>query len=380
MFVIRVHVLIVEGSMCQLLVSRRSDAPEEMTMKVRLITKPIHALEGHTSRSDTADVALPNRSEWRAFARFSSALSIAVLGMAGCAAGAELDDLDLAPESFEAAEATLARIDAMLEADPEDPLAWDALATLRPRLDELNHLVARIDVGPNHTVSFFEVEPGVLGVSESAPEGAALVLTDELAVGLSVTELYATLAHEPAPTSLVDAEARELAAAIPAENESELLVLESAGPLDTSSELGASELGSTQLALTGAQGQYFRDTYCFDAGDLRGCYPNHWGARFAEASAKTSFFTVAPYSGNVSVRFRYSGETQFIDAVFSGEVRNWWWHSASYRTNGYLPYSPRDYRRRTHRWDILDASGDQFHWAFNFRWNCSYQTCDAWLR
>ncbi len=307
-----------------------------------------------------------------------------LLGMAGCAA--DVGGVDLAPASLEEAEQTLTQIDAMLDANPEDAEALEMLEVLRPRLDELNHLVARIDLAPKHTVRFYEVEPGVIGISESAPAGEQRVLAHEDVMGMAVTDLYEHLALEPAPAVLVDAQAREEALAQAEEDLiAEDLALEELGELDELGDLTPeipSEVGSAQSALTSGHGPYFRDNLCFTRGEFRGCYPNGGGNVYAQANAKTSFFTVAPYQGNVSVRFRYEGTTQFTDAVFNGEVRSFWWHSSSYRRHPswWIGYNPRRYHRRTHRWEVRNASGDRFHWTHAFKWDCTHTDCHGYPR
>lgn len=140
------------------------------------------------------------------------------------------------------------------------------------------------------------------------------------------------------------------------------------------------EAGSTRLALTSAQAAYFRDNLCFVIGeDFSGCYPGYeLGNSYAAYDAKTSFFTVAPYRGNVSVTFQYQGNSRFTDAVFQGEVQSYWWQSATYAP--LFGYSPWDYLRRRHHWRIIHANRDGFHWAFNFRWTCKNAECTGWLR
>ena len=301
-----------------------------------------------------------------------------LLGLAGCAA--EVGAPNLAPASLDEAEDTLRHIDAMLDANPEDEEAWEMLEVLQPRLDELNHLVARIELAPGHTVRFYEVEPGMIGVSETSPKGEQPVLNDEEVMGMAVTDLYEHLALERAPSSLVAAQEREDALA---QVEEELLVedltLEELGELE---QQVPTEVGSVQSALTSSQGPYFQNNLCFTRGDFRGCYPNSGGNVFAQANAKTSFFTVAPYRGNVSVRFRYEGVTQFTDAVFSGQVRSFWWHSSSYRQHPswWIGFNPRRYHRRTHRWEVRNASGDGFHWTHAFKWDCIHADCHGFPR
>ena len=309
----------------------------------------------------------------RAPRRALQTLIPAMLALAGCVAADGA--VDLAPESLEASEHTLAQIDAMLEVDPNDPAALEMLEALGPRLDELNHLVAEVELSPDHSVRFFEAEPGVIGVSERMLEGDTPVLDEEAMGSMSMVEVYERLASLPAPRALLDAQTRVDAATSQA-----IEVLEESDFVNGDSELAANEeFGMASAALTGAQYQYFRDNLCFTYGYSRGCYTNSAGGRWAQNEAKTSFFTVAPYDGHVSVRFFYEGSQRFIEPVYQGEVRSYWWHSGTYRKGG-GNFNPRDYLTRTHRWEIIHASGDHLHWTYAFRKNCDYRACDAFPR
>ena len=301
--------------------------------------------------------------------------------------------INVDPKTLEEAADALAQIDALQEINPNDQRALDAMEQLRPRLDELNHLVARIEPRPGHVISFYEVEPGNVGIAEATPQGDDRLLTPNDMKSHSLSDLYLKLSgDESAPASLLEAEQRQL---LRAQEESQLeeeLVrvpsasssLESSdpqfgGPLVDESAAHSS-LGTTQQALTAADGPWFRDNVCFKGGDSRGCLPNWGGGGWAQFETKTSFFVVAPYSGySVSVRFRYEGTTKFIDPVYKGQMLSWWWHSSSYFTCGW-PWAcgTKDYRIRTHRWDIQNASGDGFHWSFAAKWNCTYWSCDTW--
>lgn len=305
-------------------------------------------------------------------------LALALAGLAGCAVGSE--DINVAPASLDEAEESLRQIDEILEADPQDADAREALRMLQPRLDALNNLVARVAINDTHTVSFYEVAPGVIGVAESAPAGEPRLLTDDDVIDVPVVEIYEGLTGTPAPEALVLAQAREDAQAALEPDASLTTIEPEVGtlPADTL-PANAFGMGVAQQALTGGHGQYFRDNYCFTGGEFRGCYPNHHSNRFAQASTKTSFFTVAPYVGTISVRFKYSGTTRFTTPVYSGEVRSYWWRSSSHDPS-WPPFSPRRYNNRTHRWEIIHASNNHFHWTHAFRWNCGYADCDGWPR
>ena len=133
-------------------------------------------------------------------------------------------------------------------------------------------------------------------------------------------------------------------------------------------------------ALTAADGQYWRDWGCFVHGagyaDVAGCYPNWANGGYGQANTRTSFFVVAPFAGDaVSVRTQYQGKTQFQDPAFVGEWDGWWYHSSINTSRVTGP----EYNIKTHRWDILQATGDQFHWSVAFKWNCSGTwACDQW--
>src|SRR5262245_16963867 len=78
----------------------------------------------------------------------------------GCAGEAEPSpaeplDVDLEAATLEQALESMRQIDARLKADPNDAQAWSAAEQLRTRFDELNHLVARVELAEKHAVSFY---------------------------------------------------------------------------------------------------------------------------------------------------------------------------------------------------------------------------------
>ncbi|HEY4188069.1 MAG TPA: hypothetical protein VGP07_23540 [Polyangia bacterium] len=298
---------------------------------------------------------------------------------AGPPAAAEVD-INVEPLTLDDAVASLTQIDNLQKLDAQDPRALAALQRLRPQLDALNHLVARVEPEPGHVVSFYEPQPGLIGVSETGPTSMAPRFVTSPALGNgSVLALFRDVSSGATPpAALVLAEAR--AASARAQNAVTSTSLATT-PTATSSERPpaalaepSGELTSTSSALTGADGPWWSANVCFKSGDFRGCFPNWSGGGFAQASAKTSFFQVAPFSGNnLSVRFQYDGSTRFTDALFPGQWGSWWWHSDSFASCWCSPICACgmfDYNRRVHRWDILNASGDGFHWTHAFKWSC----------
>jgi hypothetical protein len=299
-------------------------------------------------------------------------------------------DIDLNPATLDAAQVTINRLDQLQKRDPA--AAARAYQTLQPRLDALNHVVARVEPTAGHVVTFYESEPGVIGVGERAPIGSESILRAEDVNGHSVTDLYRTLAGgaEP-PSTLVAAEARNVPQRLPelpANNDALLganVASSAAQALATASAsrgpvVSSEGIGSSTEALTAADGPWWASNVCYKTGDARGCMPNWANGGWAQASAKTSFFQVAGFSGSVlSVRFQYEGTTKFTDPVFPGDWKSWWWHSDSFWNCCFIcACGTQDYNRRLHRWDILNASGDGFHWTYSFKWSCGDTiSCDA---
>ena len=132
--------------------------------------------------------------------------------------------------------------------------------------------------------------------------------------------------------------------------------------------------GKIAEPLTAADGPWFADNYCFQfqAGtDLYGCHPNWWNGAWTQWKTRVSQIFVAPYSGDwVNVRMQYSSITKFTDVVFNGQFYGAWYHSAS---------SGGEYLLRTHRWDVLQATNDGFHFSYGYSWSCVTVTlCNWW--
>jgi hypothetical protein len=281
-------------------------------------------------------------------------------------------DVNTNPLSLEEAGESLTLIDELLAQDPEDAEALAALEEIRFRLDELNHLVARVELSPGRLVSFYETDPGIIGISETGPAGSESVLRTNEMHWSSPVDLYEQLAQAEAPPALVAAYQRQLRAEFAEGDSTHSAGAFGSSVIDDGVEPFAAEqptsdrIRSTQQALTASDGPWYAENGCYHSGNVWQCMPNWGGGGYAQYNSKTSFVNVAPYSGDVvSVRFRIDGSTKFLDPVFPGQWRSWWWHSS--RT-----YGPRgwDYKIQQHRWDILNASGDGFHWSFSFKWGC----------
>lgn len=320
------------------------------------------------------------------------------LGLSACSAEApaegdnadsvQVEAINTAPQTLDEATDSLTSISRRLEANPDDSEALQALQTLRPVLDRLNGLVARVEPVPGRVVSFYEPSPGMIGISELGPrEGTRLLTPDDAKI--SPLDLYRRLTRGEPPTALREAYERGLQGHF-SEDPGELEGgAQLSGSPERETRLDRSELshtdpslGTLQQPLTAADGPWWAANVCFKKGDFRGCNPNWGGGGYATANTKTSFFQVAPFSGDfLQVRFRYESSTKFTDAVFPGQWLSWWWHSSleSWPCGFLIACGYQDYNIKNHRWDILQASNDGFHWTYSFKWSCGSTTsCDSW--
>jgi len=295
-----------------------------------------------------------------------------------CAGPVGLDraSLDLSPTTFEEAEGVLAQIDEALAIDPNDEVALQALQDLQPALDALNGVVARVEVAPGHAVTFYEPEPGAIGIEEMRPEGSPSLLVEraELA-GMTPAQLYAELSGSDAIPSALIAASEAIEAEAP-----DLVAGGQHGDLLEGSE----GVGASHAALTASDGPFFQSNHCFSQGDFKLCLPNWANGGYLDVNTKTSFLVLAPYGGAVvNPRMKYNGSIRFLGTVYSGQVANYWWRSGVRREcAGSWPwptYCIEEHVIANHRIDILNASGDGFHWSAAAKWSCgSVASCDAW--
>jgi hypothetical protein len=311
-------------------------------------------------------------------------VSLSLLGACAQSDPPESQPIDVHPASLEAARASIAQIEALLRENPADARALAAQRELVPALDQLNHLVARVEAKPGHVVSFYETEPGVIGVAENGPRGEARVLSDADLAAPSMVELYQKLSGgAAAPASLFAAEEREKAAAEGEHTQAQGGAIAStdanvrpAG--DDADARRSDDIASQSSALTYGDGPWYAANGCYHGGDARGCLPNWSNGGYVDYYTKTSFFQMAPYRGTVYVQFQYEGSTRFIDPVFEGGWSSWWWHSSSHWTCCFFcACGTTDYDIKHHRWDVLEAGGKGYHWSWETRWSCSGSDCDS---
>lgn len=286
------------------------------------------------------------------------------LGLVACA-----NPVDLEPTTLEEAELVLAELDARLGEDPNDEDALASMRQLEPALDRLNGLVASVELEPGHEVAFYEYAPGAIGIGETHPEGTRPLIAErpELA-GLPAHEVYRELTGDDAPPALLEASRRETAQ------------VEAADPAELPTPPVGADVDATRAAL-GSSGSFFRDNYCFTQGDANYCWPNSAHGGYVDLITRTSFLTLAPYDGHVTLRFSYDGVVRHVSPVYQGEVWSGWWRSAQRRncvSNIYGSFCVVETIHGWHRWEVLHASGDRFHWTVAARFNCNYQTCDYW--
>jgi hypothetical protein len=324
----------------------------------------------------------------RSIATAFLSVSLTLLGACAQEALPESAPIDVHPASLDQAKASITQIEALLRANPQDARALAARRALLPRLDELNHLVARVETTPGHVVSFYETEPGVIGVAENGPRGEARVLTEADVAAPSIVELYQKLSGgAAAPQALYDAEEREKAAAegehaagaaagLKSTDAEAGPVADGASPADGASRVDG--VASTSSALTYNDGPWFAANGCYHGGDARGCLPTWTNGGYLDAYTKSSFFEMAPFQGTVYVQFQYEGSTRFVDPVFEGGWSSWGWHSSSHWTCCFIcACGTQDYDIRHHRWDVLEGAGKGYHWSWEARWTCSGSDCDA---
>jgi hypothetical protein len=312
----------------------------------------------------------------------------ALITVADAPDGLRTAEIDVHPATLDDAVESLAQIDALLDADPADPRGLAARIALRPRLDELNHLIARIEPMPGHVINFYEPEPGVIGVMERAPSEAERLLVGVDLRSTSVVEVYRGLAGEGAavPKALVAAQLRaeENAGgeqASPGERDAPITLTadgEQPASLDDHAPLAtlSADVDEDAEPLTQADAAYWQNNVCYHNGNANYCKPNWWNGGYAEYNTKTSALQIAPFSGQVTVRLRVNGITRISDEALPGGWYGWNWNNGGYYDcPPLIACGTYELYVNTHRWDILNASGNGFHWTARFNWTCHGVSC-----
>ncbi|NNB87604.1 hypothetical protein [Corallococcus exiguus] len=306
-----------------------------------------------------------------------SVLLIAAMAFPGC--NEDAAPVELNPSSLTEAQRSLQQIDQLYESDPA--AALDAGQRLRPKLDELNHLITRVETSPNHYVEFYDLQPGGILLAERGPAGDGRILSESGIADHSAVELYRQLTGGATPPeALVKAERL-----VTPPDDAHVLARDEADPnlkssgafaLDRGAQRGDG-LASVTQSLGSGDGVVFRDQYCFKAGDFFNCLPNITGDTWASANSKSSFTRLAPYRGSMRMQVSYDNAVKGAWATFAGE--EWSFRQLSgtyYPCPVWQACGTQEYYLRTHRWDVLDAAGDGYHFSYAFRSSCSWIGCD----
>ncbi len=191
------------------------------------------------------------------------------------------------------------------------------------------------------TYSFFEADNGDVGVIVNAD--FEVDPNDLPSPDSSLTALYERLFGEPAPTALVEAEAR--AARLTAEEVEEEALLE--GPnfdrgQSMAHQTAKDGVGTVSQALTASQ---FQSMYCPGGWDFLYCWPSTGGNPWVQLYS--AYLAGAMNATNCSTRFRYryySGGTWYtlVDRIASPGQYFWYWSSGG---------------TKSRRWEILNNGG-----------------------
>ena len=277
------------------------------------------------------------------------------------------------PASLEEAKTSIEAIEAALRANPNDASALAAQKALEPRLDELNHLVARVEPKAGHVVSFFQTGGGSIVVKEAQPRGEPSLLDGEMMKEPTLASLYRRLSGgSEAPAELVQADAHRVGTLQEALTPGLASSLPEPAP--------AARLGGISTDLGPGDWFNWQNNYCYKGGDFHSCQSNWWNGGSYNFNAKSSFFQIAPVAGGTFyVQFAYNGTPNFLDPVNQGGYYHWWAFS-SWHTDG-CPWlvacdPPTHYDIGNHAWTIVSASNKEFDWSTEFRWNCDWVDCE----
>jgi hypothetical protein len=318
-----------------------------------------------------------------------STVSLVVAACGQAPPGDSIEEINVNPASLNEATQMLRRIDELEKLNPQDPRPHEAFLRMQPKLDELNHLVARLEPKPGHFVSFYGPQKGVVIVTEAGPAKEKRLLGSPEVDSSTFANLYRYFSKgaEP-PEVLIRADEQEARAALAyGYNDPKVshVVTSSPSPegIAGQQQAGGEDIGTSSEALTQGDGQFFADNFCFKSGDNFRCVLNWFNGGAADAPSKASFFSYALFQGaQQSVVWSYSGQPYFILTISNGEVRTAWAHSAVY-DDCFAPIlcAMREWKYfwAPHRWEFLEASGKGSHWSWSFQWSCdSANACAHW--
>jgi hypothetical protein len=214
--------------------------------------------------------------------------------------------------------------------DPADPIASVAL--------------------PNgNTFEFYESSPGFIYMSESGVSGT----TPTPRAGRNPVELYRALAPgQPMPAALVAAQARaEVLRPAPASVASEAAAGRKANPPQSSVAPHTANFINNEAC----DDQWFNNNFCVGSPDWSMCLLNHTGGAFAQLSSVDFVQHVAcADTGPITLKVQMGDGTGTIRDIPLGGWRSFSWQDECvFGCN------------TSTRGDILNASGDRFHYAVN---------------
>jgi hypothetical protein len=293
------------------------------------------------------------------------------------------DQLNVAPATLAEARAEMERGNQLLANGADKARVTAQLMQIRDQMDRLDGIVDQVTVAPGHVVSFYRSTSDAILISERAPQGTAQVLPTLDLTHLSAVELHSALAPDvPVPQALLDSvTARSLPVGGAAEKATATTVASTLGggspgaPSSGTRVTQAGDVDVVQSALTGADGAYFRNTYCLASlGSAKTvfpfCLPNWSGGAYAYASGTHSHVTTAPYAGGGTVLTSptVNGSQLATYASFDGEVDTYYaisgWHEVSDGGCCWICAcgEHREIMTQTHRWDV-SAAGQSFHFG-----------------
>ncbi|NOK04352.1 MULTISPECIES: hypothetical protein [Myxococcus] len=287
---------------------------------------------------------------------------------------------ELNPSSHAEARLAIMHIRDLYESDPS--AALDAAQKLSPKLDALNHLIARIEVAPKHFVDFYELQPDGILVSESGLLGDEPVLNDSELAAHSPLDLFRQLAGGAAPPeSLVRAAAHRAnsddshvparAAVVPDAKSSE-------GVVPAYGEQHGDGLSTISQSPTSTTTSSLLNDFCYKSGDFVQCWMNVAGNGWASANSKSSFAKIEAFGTVAGAWFSYELSVNGSWSISPGYWRSFGAYSGSYSTCPPLVACGKfEHYIRNHRWDTFNNAGGGYHATLAFRWNCSYGLCGS---
>lgn len=319
-----------------------------------------------------------------AAARATALMASACIALMGCLGqntdGAATDAVETMPASLTEARAELEAIDNTIATQGSSPALHDRTLLIRDRMEELSGLVDRVNITPNHSVSFIVTSDGSTLIGERMLQGASSVLAGNTPATMSLESIYRRLAPGRAiPTALLNA--RPAAAATLNGALAPETVLSEGGGLQRQRDVavlkGISDEISVvrgELTTSAADDTYFRNNFCPTGNVFSHCVVDWTGGRFAQATSDHSITHVAFTGGTGSffLTYKANGVLKSQIVILPGEVQTWWavGGKKSVKNAGCDCCSAcqthYEASRIGMRWDVTNATGKVFDFGGSF--------------